>query len=82
MSKFQFKGQPTAAETEALKVVDMGGTQLTIVPNSFESRDKTVHTIQLQGSGKPLTMGAKKALAIIEAAKEIEEYFRSVGEIE
>ena len=83
MKKFNFKGGDSTLTSEILKEVVLGGQKVTITKASYTGRDgQKNHTICLSGVGKETRMGPQKALAIIAAAEEIEQYFRDVGVIE
>lgn len=84
MGRFRFKGAAAAATTgEVIKEVDCGGQTVTISKGNYTKKDGTQnHVIVISGVGKETRMGPQKALAILQAGDEIEQYFREVGVIE
>lgn len=77
-----FKGGRKNADSESsapanvLSTVEVDGSKIQVIGNSFAGRGGTMHTIRLAGLGKNTEFGPQKFLAVLGACAKSAKYFQ------
>jgi len=79
-----FKGGRKSADTteNVLGTVQVDGSEIKVVGNSFDARGSTMHTIKLTGLGKDSHFGPQKFLAVLATCARAAKFFQEKDQIE